>query len=101
MIRHDLDGILYHLFKLARNGYVVFGKRQEKRIRGSFMQEGRNVGICLMNDFVLDKAVLSEEEKKEMLTALKSISNMQNISSSQILQKLSAIFNLSSRVGLK
>lgn len=59
-------------------------------------EAGRNGGIRLMNGFVLDKAVLSEEEKQEILTALQSINTMQNISSSQTLQKLSAMFNLSS-----
>lgn len=49
-----------------------------------------------MNDFVLDKAVLSEEEKQEVLTALQSINTMQNRDSSRTLQKLSAMFNLHS-----
>ena len=61
-----------------------------------YAEAGRNGGIHLMNDFVLDKAVLSEEEKQEILTALQSINFTKNISSSQTLQKLSAIFNLSS-----
>ncbi len=61
-----------------------------------YAEAGRNGGIHLMNDFVLDQAVLSEEEKQEILTALQSINTTQNISSSQTLQKLSAIFNLSS-----
>ena len=60
-----------------------------------YAETGRNGGIHLMDDFVLDKAVLSEEEKQEILTALQSINTTQNISSSQTLQKLSAIFNLS------
>ena len=61
-----------------------------------YAEAGRNGGIHLMNDFVLDKAVLSEEEKQEILTALQSINFTKNVSSSQTLQKLSAIFNLSS-----
>ncbi|MBD5542723.1 MAG: YafY family transcriptional regulator [Lachnospiraceae bacterium] len=61
-----------------------------------YAEAGRNGCIHLMNDFVLDKAVLSEEEKQEILTALQSINFTKNISSSQTLQKLSAIFNLSS-----
>lgn len=60
-----------------------------------YAETGRNGGIHLMDDFVLDKAVLSEEEKQEILTALQSINTTQNISNSQTLQKLSAIFNLS------
>ncbi len=61
-----------------------------------FAEAGRNGGIHLMNDFVLDRSVLSEEEKQEILTALQSINFTQNISSSETLQKLSAIFHLSS-----
>ena len=49
-----------------------------------------------MNNFVLDKAVLSKEEKQEILTAIQSINFAQNISDSQTFQKLSAIFHLSS-----
>lgn len=61
-----------------------------------YAQAGRNGGIYLMNDFVLDKAALSEEEKQEILTALQSISSMNKIGSNQTLQKLSAIFHMSS-----
>ena len=61
-----------------------------------YTETGRNGGIRLMNDFVLDKAVLSEEEKQEILTALQSINFTQHNNSRQTLQKLSAIFNLSS-----
>ncbi len=61
-----------------------------------YTETGRNGGIRLMKDFVLDKAVLSEEEKQEILTALQSINTVQNMNNSQTLQKLSAIFHLSS-----
>lgn len=61
-----------------------------------YTETGRNGGIHLMNDFVLDKAILSEDEKQEILTALHSINTTQSISSSQTFQKLSAIFNLNS-----
>lgn len=49
-----------------------------------------------MKDFVLDKAVLSEEEKQEILTALQSVHSVGDVSNNQTLQKLSAIFNISS-----
>lgn len=61
-----------------------------------YAEAGRNGGIHLMSDFVLDKAILSEEEKQEILAALQSINYAQNSSSSQTLQKLSAVFHLSS-----
>ena len=61
-----------------------------------YAESGRNGGIRLMTGFVLDQAVLSKEEKQEILAALQSINITQNISESQILQKLSAVFGLSS-----
>ncbi len=61
-----------------------------------YAEAGRNGGIHLMNDFVLDKAVLSEEEKQEILSALQSINAAQNMSGSRTLQKLSAVFQLHS-----
>ncbi len=61
-----------------------------------YAEAGRNGGIYLMNDFVLDKAVLSEAEKQEILMALQSINTTQNKNASQTLQKLSALFQLNS-----
>lgn len=57
-----------------------------------YAQTGRTGGIYLMNDFVLDRVVLSEEEKQEILLALQSMGIAQN--NNEILQKLSAIFHL-------
>ena len=61
-----------------------------------YAEQGRNGGIRLMNDFVLDRVVLSEEEKQEILTALQGIRTMQNIVGSRTLEKLSGMFQLSS-----
>lgn len=61
-----------------------------------YAEAGRNGGIYLMNGFVLDKAVLSEAEKQEILMALQSINTTQNKNASQTLQKLSALFQLNS-----
>ena len=61
-----------------------------------YAEAGRNGGIHLMKDFVLDKAVLSKEEKQEILTALQSLNSTQNVRSSRTLQKLSALFHLDS-----
>ena len=61
-----------------------------------YAETGRNGGIRLMHDFVLDHAVLSGEEKREILAALQSINITRNIAESQTLQKLSALFALPS-----
>lgn len=45
-----------------------------------------------MKDFVLNRAMLSDEEKKEILTALRSIHSMSGVQESQTLRKLSAVF---------
>lgn len=61
-----------------------------------YAETGRNGGIYLMNDFVLDRAVLSEREKQEILTALHSLSATQYIHNGETLDKLSALFHVSS-----
>lgn len=57
-----------------------------------YTETGRNGGIYLMKGFVLDKAVLSDEEKQEILLAMQSLSITQN--NDEIIRKLSAIFDL-------
>lgn len=59
-----------------------------------FTETGRNGGIYLMNNFVLDKAILSKTEKQEILAALQSLNAAQNINNNETLGKLSAIFNV-------
>ena len=59
-----------------------------------YAETGRNGGIYLKHEFVLDRAVLSKEEKKEILTALQSINVEKN--NNETLKKLSAIFNMDS-----
>lgn len=66
-----------------------------------YAEMGRNGGIYLMRDYVLDKAILSEQEKQEILAALQSLNATQSIDSSGILDKLSAIFNVGSQQWLE
>lgn len=61
-----------------------------------YSKTGRNGGIYIMNDFVLDKVVLSDEEKQEILTSLQSLNAIQSINNSDVLNKLSALFNINS-----
>ncbi|MCI8833818.1 MAG: YafY family transcriptional regulator [Ruminococcus sp.] len=61
-----------------------------------YTEAGRNGGIHLMKDFVLDKTVFSKEEKQEILTALQVLRTVQNGNDSRALQKLSASFRLPS-----
>lgn len=61
-----------------------------------FTETGRNGGICLMQDFILDRTVLSEKEKGEILTALQSVNAAPNTDYTLILQKISALFQMRS-----
>ena len=38
-----------------------------------YAEPGRNGGIYLLQDYILDRAILSENEKQEMLMAIQSI----------------------------
>ncbi len=61
-----------------------------------YTEAGRNGGIYLMDHFVLDRVVLSGEEKQEILTALQSLNAAQNMNGNDTVQKLSALFHLDS-----
>lgn len=60
-----------------------------------YAETGRNGGIYLLNGFVLDRAMLSEEERREVLTALRSLSAAGAASEKATLTKLSALFRVS------
>ncbi len=59
-----------------------------------YTETGRNGGIYLLPDFVLDKAILSEKEKQEILAALQNISATGYPSGMETLTKLSALFHM-------
>lgn len=59
-----------------------------------YTEAGRNGGIYLMDEFVLDKAVLSEEERREILAALQNLHATRNICVDDTLRKLSALFQV-------
>ena len=58
-----------------------------------YMEKGRNGGIRLLPDFVLNKSILSEHEQNEILTALQSLSMVGDGEAGQVLRRLSGIFN--------
>lgn len=62
-----------------------------------YTEPGRNGGIYLLQDFILDRAILSENEKQEVLTALQSISATGYIGGKEMLTKLSALFHINTR----
>ena len=58
-----------------------------------YTEKGKNGGISLLPDFVLNKSVLSEKEQDEILSALQGLAQIQSADSDNILRKLSTIFN--------
>lgn len=60
-----------------------------------FMSKGKGGGISLLDNFVLNKSVLSENEQNEILSALQGLNmlNMPNVES--VLNKLGTLFNKS------
>lgn len=62
-----------------------------------YAEPGRNGGICLLQNFILDRAILSENEKQEVLTAIQSISATGYSGGKEMLTKLSALFNINTR----
>lgn len=59
-----------------------------------YVTTGRNGGIHLMEDFVLDKTVLSQKEKQDILTSLQNLFIANSEYAQDTLIKLSALFNL-------
>ena len=57
-----------------------------------YVTTGRNGGIQIDDSFVLDRLILSDKEKEDIITALKSVSIVDD-RNSDTLSKLSAIFN--------
>lgn len=62
-----------------------------------YAEPGRNGGICLLQDFILDRALLSENEKQEVLAALQSMIAAGYTGGTEMLTKLSALFHINTR----
>ena len=62
-----------------------------------YAEPGRNGGIYLLHDFILDRAILSENERQEILTAIQSIFATGYAGGKETLTKLSALFNINTR----
>lgn len=58
-----------------------------------YVTAGRNGGIQILDNYVLEKAFFSEEEKRDMLAVLQSLSVIGNTHEKELLTKLSALFN--------
>ncbi len=57
--------------------------------------KGKGGGIALLDDYVLNKSILSEEEQNQILFALQSMDKISNQDEKNVLEKMSSIFNKS------
>ena len=62
-----------------------------------YAEPGRNGGIYLLQDFILDRTILSENERQEILAAIQSIFATGYTGGKEMLTKLSALFNVNTR----
>lgn len=61
-----------------------------------YTESGRNGGIYLLSSFVMNKTVVSDEEKQEILSALQGLEIIGDNYGKNILEKLSALFKIKS-----
>ncbi len=61
-----------------------------------YATQGKGGGISILNDYTLDKSLLSEQEQEQMLTALQGMTATIGKNSSELLTKLSALFQIKS-----
>ena len=66
-----------------------------------YTETGRTGGVRLLGSFVLDRTVLSEAEKHEILAALQSIGGTVGVQDRDTLNKLSALFAVSTESWLE
>lgn len=65
------------------------------------MTQGRNGGISLLQNFTLNKQVLTENEKKDMLIAIQSLNSFNKESAKSIFSKLNSLFGENQRDYIK
>ncbi|WP_315121970.1 YafY family protein [uncultured Clostridium sp.] len=58
-----------------------------------YVTTGRNGGIQILDNYVLERAFFSDKEKQDILAALQSLSVVDNTYEREMLTKLSALFN--------
>lgn len=66
-----------------------------------YMSKGRGGGIRLLDNFVLNKSMLSESEQNEILAALTALQSVNRPEAENALSKLSGIFGKASRNWIK
>lgn len=59
-----------------------------------YTEMGRGGGIRLLSDFVMDQTVISEQEKREILSALRGMEMVSGAPDKDMIEKLSALFRV-------
>lgn len=58
-----------------------------------YTNKGQNGGIGLLDEYILNKTILSEEEQEQILFALQGMKQVRGQEEKDVLEKLSALFN--------
>lgn len=98
--------IIYYLLEVGKSTAPELAEEFEVSIRTIYRDldaisaagipiyatKGKGGGIFIMQDFVLNKSLLSEQEKEQILMALQGISATENNQSEELLIKLGGLF---------
>ena len=101
--------ILYHLLQHGQTTAAQLAEKMEVSVRTIYRdidalssagipvytEAGRNGGIHLMEGFILDRTLLSLQEKQEILSALQSLAAVGHDVQLGVLEKLSGLFQVS------
>lgn len=106
MKQSRLFKIVYHLLEKGKSTAPELAEKFEVSIRTIYRDldtisaagipiyatQGKGGGIFIMQDFVLNKSLLSEQEKEQILMALQGISATEHNQTDELLMKLSGLF---------
>lgn len=106
MEQSRLFKIVYHLLEKGKSTAPELAEKFEVSIRTIYRDldtisaagipiyatQGKGGGIFIMQDFVLNKSLLSEQEKEQIIMALQGISATEHNQTDELLMKLSGLF---------
>ncbi len=106
MEQSRLFKIVYHLLEKGKSTAPELAEKFEVSIRTIYRDldaisaagipiyttQGKGGGIFIMQDFVLNKSILSEQEKEQILMALQGISITEHNQTDELLMKLGGLF---------
>ena len=106
MEQSRLFKIVYHLLEKGKSTAPELAEKFEVSIRTIYRDldtissagipiyatQGKGGGIFIMQDFVLNKSLLSEQEKEQILMALQGISITEHNQTDELLMKLGGLF---------